>query len=86
MQQANYLYANCKYRGGLGQATLAIAEKFKNPQTADNQKALYTALANKLAARGLASADVINGTSQVPKFGQQSLPDANPNQAPIVLL
>ena len=86
MQQANYLYANYQYMGNLGQATSAIAEKFKNPQTADNQKALYTALANKLTARGLALADIIKGTSQVPKFGQQNLPDATPNNAPIVLL
>ena len=86
VQQANYLYANYKYMGNLGQATSAIAEKFKNSQTAENQKALYTVLANKLTARGLASADIIKGTLQVPKFDQQNLPDASPNEAPIVLL
>ena len=86
MQQVNYLYANYQYMGALGQATSAVAEKFKNSQTADNQKALYTALANKLAVRCLASADIIKVTSQVPTFGQQNLPDATPNEAPIVFL
>ena len=86
MQQAKYLNAEYQYMGSLGHATSAIAEKFKNPHTADNQKALYTTLANKLTARDLASADIIKGTSKNPKFGQQILPDATPNNVPIVLL
>ena len=79
--------------GGLGKATLAIAEKFKaartadeHAQTADNQKDLYTTLAKKLTARDLAPADIIKGTPQEPKFGPQNLPDATSNTTPIVLL
>ncbi|KAF2802048.1 uncharacterized protein BDZ99DRAFT_469094, partial [Mytilinidion resinicola] len=91
--KANYLKNKIggvyQYMGNLGQATSAIAEKFKNPQTSENQKALYTLLAKKLTARDLASADIIKGTLQEPKFGQQFLPDADPNKqpfTPVVLL
>ena len=72
--------------GPLGQATTAIAERFAAPKTADNYKARYTTLSQKLTARDLKSADIIKGTVQVPKFGQQTLPDATPSQTPIVLL
>lgn len=71
--------------GPLGQAITAIAEKFASPKTADNYKTLYTTLSQKLTARTLESADIIKGTLQAPKFGQQTLPDAT-SQTPIVLL
>ena len=86
MQQANYLDANYQYMGNIGRTTLAIAEKFENAPTAVEKKALHTELAKKLTARSLDSADIIKGTSQVPLFGQQNLPDATSNKSPIVLL
>ncbi len=74
--------------GPLGQATQAIADKFKNPPNSDNYKALYTKLADKLTARNLPAANIIGGTVKVPTFGEKNvpLPDSTPGTKPIVLL